>query len=762
MPHRLTGALSVLLLAAAAGADPGPPAVVELLLPPGATAAADGRPLDAHTLTVADLRPAETRRVRVAVTFADGSADERSIDVSAGQRILVPVPRPGADRPTTVAAQPLVPVMAAALSRDGRFVAVGTEDNFAVLWDTAAGRPTRTFAGHQKSVTAVAFSPDGDTLLTGSADTTAALWDVRTGRQLRTFRGHARSVLAVAFSPDGQHVLTGSTDATARVWRVSDGRPVHTLKGHSKEVIAVAFSPDGGTIATGSADETAAVWDAATGRRTAVLRGHKENLCCLAFSPDGKRVATGASDNVGIVWDAATGGRLVTTPPHSTDVVSVAFTPDGRRLLTGDREETVQLRDAATGAVLRTMAGHAADVLTVASSIDGRVFLSGSRDGTVRLWDLATGRELLALATDSARTAWAVVAPDGLFDASTAGRRLMGFRFSKRPAGDLDQFFGEYYRPGLLAEVAGGGRPFARRPPGDGKPPLVTVANPKAKPVAGRVELTVDVADRGGGVAGLAVEVNGVRVAADARPGQAGRTTLSVPVAPGPNAVRVTATTADGAYGSAPADVAVTAPRPPDPRGRLYVVAVGVGDRAADATAVADLLRRRGVNVFERVDVVPLLGGDATAAGVEDTVRDVAELTRPQDALVVVVCGRGAVAGDRLAVRAADAGGLAAADLAAAMGAAPALNRALVMDIAGDGGLGFGLRGAVERVSRSAGVLILAATGGESLAAALLAAGPGPADAADWFRAAAERGGPPGGAAFSGPAKGFALLGAAD
>jgi WD40 repeat protein len=447
----------------AAGAVPAVPcATIELLLPPGATAIVDGKELrDRRILTVDDLNPTETKRVKVSVTFSDGATDERLVDVSPGQQILVALPQPGPDKPATVATQTLTPITAAALSRNGRYIAVGLESKVIVLWDTAEGRPIRTLVGHQKAVHSVTFSPDANQLLSGSADASAILWDTTTGNQLRTFKGHTGPVLSVAFSPDGSRVLSGSADTRAILWKTETGEPVHTLKGHPKAIMAVAYSPDGSRVATASADFKTTLWDVATGKQTVILQGHKEEVSCVAFSPDGSRVGTGSWENNGIIWDSTTGKRVGGTAfKHSNDVYSIAFTPDGRRFITGDREELIMMWDTATGQMVRKFTGHSADVVSLAVSVDGRTFLSGSRDGTAKLWDLATGRELLTLTTDATRKTWAVVAPDGLFDASEAGRRAMGFRFTKLPWAELDQVFNDCYRPGLLAEVFRGHRPF--------------------------------------------------------------------------------------------------------------------------------------------------------------------------------------------------------------------------------------------------------------------------------------------------------------
>lgn len=725
MSCRATGVLSVLLLGAVllpAQDPPTPTATLELLLPNGSKVTADGKAIDnPRAVTVSDLKPGEIRRVKVAVQFADGAADERLVDVAGGQRLRVAIPQPGPERAFVIGAHPLVPINSAAVSADGKYIALGLDARTVVLWDTATGRPVRAFAGHQKPVLAVAFSPDGKKLISASADTTVVLWEVETGKQVRTYKGHTGAVVSAAFSPDGKRFLTGSPEGVAIHWETDTGEQVHKLKW--RNVLGVAYSPDGKTLATSSSDATATLWDASTGKQLSMLRGHREDVNCVAFSPDGRRVITGSSDDTGSIWDVTAGTRITRTARHTNNIHSAAFTPDGKRVITGEREELVIMSDAATGAPARTFVGHGAEILSIVPRPDGKIMLTGSRDGTARIWDLTTGRELLTLTTDGTGKSWAAVSPDGLFDGTEGGRRALGYRFLKGGFGEVDQYFAEGYRPGLLAEVWRGERPFPAKPLGRSKPPTVKLAAPKGRaPTDPTATLTADITDQGDGVGAVVVENNGVRLAVPTKtePGSGAnvtRVTFTVPLAPGANRIGVRAADRDGSRESAAAEIEVSHPKAPGQRGRMYVVAVGAGNAANDAQAVAGLLRDRGGKLFDRVDVVPVSGRDATRTTIEDTVKDVAELSRPQDTLVVLLFGHGELAGD----------------IAAAVGTAGALNRVLVVDA---GGEQKGVRGAVERWGRAYGVHSLVAAGGTARSLTD-GAGGDTTDVTDWLRAAA-------------------------
>jgi WD40 repeat protein len=739
------------------------PAALDFLAPPGAKVAVDGKDIGPQaTFVVGDLKPDEIRRLKVEVKFADGGGEEHLVDVQPGQRIPVPLARPGKDKPVAVATQPLAPIMSMALSRDGRLIAIGLDNGAAVLWDLAAGRPTRSFLGHRAAVQSIAFSPDGSQILTGSADATAILWDVRSAKQTRLFKGHEAAIMSVAFTPDAKRIATGSVDKTAIVWNAGAGEPIRTLKGHKKEVFGVACSPDGATLATASFDATAILWDIETGKEKLVLRGHKEEVSCVAFSPDGGMLATGSYENKSIVWETATGKRLGVSGRHDNDIYSLTFTTDGKRFITGDREGVIMMWDIPTGKKLRDFTGHIWEVSSVTTSADGRWLVTGSRDGTVKLWDMATGLETASLATDASRKGWSVTSPAGFFDGTELGRQMVGYRFLKLPGAVIDQFFNDYYRPGLLTEIARGGRPLPSKPLAGELPPRIKIVSPTARTaMAQDVHIIADIADQGSGVSGLALYHNGVRrAAAKTEPGPDAKTTratFAVSLLPGMNKVRVKAACADGSWEGTSPELELTYGRTLEHKGRMYAVAIqlgavpgkGASAQARDVQALADLLRHGGGKHFDRVDVLPLADRDATKLVIEDALRDVAELSRPQDAVVVILRGAGTFSGGRIQIAATDTRGkwdLALDDWADILASARALKRVLIVDLAGAGAPQeeFALRGAVERLSRLQGIHTIASISkadvpkNTSLCQALLSAAQtsepaGALDVADWF-----------------------------
>ena len=83
--------------------------------------------------------------------------------------------------------------------------------------------------GHELAVISVAISPDSNYVATGSRDKSAKLWELSTGREVRSFLGHEFSVTTLTFSKDGKILLTGSSDGTVRMWEVGTGKEIYSV-----------------------------------------------------------------------------------------------------------------------------------------------------------------------------------------------------------------------------------------------------------------------------------------------------------------------------------------------------------------------------------------------------------------------------------------------------------------------------------------------------------------------------------------------------
>ncbi|KAK1939300.1 WD repeat-containing protein 27 [Phytophthora citrophthora] len=94
-------------------------------------------------------------------------------------------------------------------------------DNTTHLWDIRADNCVMRFGEHVNRVhtLGVTFSPCMRYVATGSEDRAAYIYDIRTGRRLVKLKGHTDVVTSVAFNPLHPQLATASCDGTVRFYR---------------------------------------------------------------------------------------------------------------------------------------------------------------------------------------------------------------------------------------------------------------------------------------------------------------------------------------------------------------------------------------------------------------------------------------------------------------------------------------------------------------------------------------------------------------
>ena len=235
-------------------------------------------------------------------------------------------------------------VNAVAWLKDGRVVTAGADAHIAI-WTQGKPDPDKVLDGHSGPIVALAVSPDGKWLASASWDHSVRLWPLDGGGAPRVLQGNAMNVNGVAFSPDGSDLVSAGYDTTLRIWQLAGGGV--TVRNLPTPLNSVAIAPDGEIVTAGADGKV--YFLSPQGEVLGDLQASATPIIAVAISPDGKLVAAaGVRGSVAVIERKARKLEHTLVGP-GLPVWSVAFFPDSRTLLTGGTDRTIRRWNAISG-----------------------------------------------------------------------------------------------------------------------------------------------------------------------------------------------------------------------------------------------------------------------------------------------------------------------------------------------------------------------------------------------------------------------------
>nr|CAH8830453.1 unnamed protein product [Trichobilharzia regenti] len=277
---------------------------------------------------------------------------------------------------------------------DGSFLATGSYDGFARVWNTD-GRLATTLGQHKGPIFALKWNKKGNYILTAGVDKTTIIWEAQTGRIAQQFAFHVAPTLDVDWQ-SLDSFASCSTDTNIHVCQLGCSSPVKTFQGHENEVNAIKWDPNGRLLASCSDDMTLKVWDMHHDRCVHDLRGHTKEIYTIKWSPTGPgtafanaplSLASASFDSTVRLWDVETGQCRRILSRHTEPVYSVAFSPDGRLLATGSFDQCVHIWNVDSGNLINSYQGTGGIFEVCWNSRGDKVGASAS-DGSVVVLDL--------------------------------------------------------------------------------------------------------------------------------------------------------------------------------------------------------------------------------------------------------------------------------------------------------------------------------------------------------------------------------------
>ncbi len=575
-------------------------------------------------------------------------------------------------------------IYSVSFSPDGRWLLSTSVEGGCLLSEVATGRSLYDGAVHDKLRTFLdeghiacrgktAFSRDGR-LAAASNNNMIRLVDARKRTVLKTLQGSGRTVWAVGFAPDGSSIAWGD---------IQDDAPKQAADGTFKHKLTRRFRLPHDGKPLGGSEEIGADAAAAVAPGTAAgsyVRGNRKHG---ALEVGFRRPQPFLIDPrvLEVTKDGKLQLEITLKREAGFNDNHMTFSPDGQSIFIGVTPG-IQAYDV-SGRYLGDFIGHDGQVRDIAPSADGRFLLSGGSDQTVRLWNLKT-RELIVTLFHSSDGEWVMWTPQGYYTGSPGADKIVGWQINKGPESAAEYVGAEQLRQHLnrpdiveKAIVLASAEQAVREAPGTSfkiadllaRPvPRFAIVSPSAGSVerGGRAIVKIAIEETPDPVRLIRVQVNG-RLAAEETPDvgsggiAAGERILSVPLAKGPNEIRVSLTNAIGEKAEA-LTLTHEGEGDLDRRGTLHILSIGVNDykglgnlcgnrgcdlRApgADARKFAEAVEKRMGFGHQRIAKRVLVnGGDAKDAPTAANIIDAVELlrqARENDTVVLFIAGHG-------------------------------------------------------------------------------------------------------------------------
>jgi len=571
-------------------------------------------------------------------------------------------------------------VTSLAMNSNGQQLAIVNNNKEILLWDMPTGKITKKLSAHKGQVRDIQFAPATNELLSVSANKEVFLWQFDKDGNPNNYKAHRKGLFSTAFHPSGKLFATGSADGTVMLWNKDSNVPIDTLFGNLRAYYEPAwnlrFSPNGKFLLSAGHNGLMKMWDITSGKMLGAAKAHPGGTRAVEMSNDGQFIFTAGHDRLIKKWN--TNGQVVQTlEAHENEVLSLSINQQGNILASAGRDQLIHLWDVQTGKLLHTLKGHDAEVNELVFSPDGKYLISGGDDSRIVLWDLQKHRELATLIIMENDEDYVIVTKRGYFEGTIEGIKNALHYVRGNEIFPLESYFEKFFTPELWPRIMKGEDPndmefnifeFVNIPDDvEFKDPTTTNRqvkfNTKSRSYVStteKVKISLETIDNGGGVDEIRVYQNGKLIHTTGtgyknKPSDGEKVALTVETTLIEGENRFSTMAFNNERTESMHDIMnITYDSPYKPQADLYIVCVGINDylnpnyqlnvARKDAKDFASALTKGSESIFRNIVPIEVYDTLASAQNIRIQLDSVASKARPNDVFVFYYAGHGALA----------------------------------------------------------------------------------------------------------------------
>ncbi|KAF2182696.1 chromosome segregation protein-like protein [Zopfia rhizophila CBS 207.26] len=217
------------------------------------------------------------------------------------------------------------------------FFVAGSEDGTVCKYSLERNKLDEVLVRTSLPVRDVALSPDGNWVAVASDELVVKVVNTKDMTKVQYLRDQIRAVKHVAFDNSGSNLALSCTDGNVYMYSLSSAEPnmirqvdgmIKSLESDAESSSKVLWHPDSRAFATPTASRDIQVmsfgnWE----RQRAFKTGHAGDITAAAWSPNGALLATTASDLNLCLWDTKTQKLLKKYDDVKATILAMAWHP---------------------------------------------------------------------------------------------------------------------------------------------------------------------------------------------------------------------------------------------------------------------------------------------------------------------------------------------------------------------------------------------------------------------------------------------------